>query len=285
MHDLRYSPKLNKLIRQDTPEDLGKPTRHIVEQTMQEGRVEEARQWLDYLFQEIAGIQYLLSVWSWYMVKYILERKSKYTLKSILEESMAPWVGTSAGLKYQQAANIYIKGDLANLEVTDLNWQIYLGQAEKRFFLTLDTPQAQDVRRLEWQGAIHNAMDGGHFEEFKYLLDQRISEEMIIHDILCDWVWALMTLIAKEWGEASLGDVQRATEEPWVTVRYENLRDITPEESLQLSVEAHRGHLAGPKREGSVQVIDEADRFVIHLEQCGSGSRMNSRRSCGGERL
>ena len=274
MHILRYSDKLNRMIRQDTPEDLGKPTRPIVEQVMQEGRVEDAKQWLDYLFQEIAGIQYLLSVWSWYMVQYILERNTEYSLELILKESMAPWIGVSAGLREQQVASVKIGDDLAKLDVRGLNWRIYLRQVEKRFFLTLDTPQAQDVRRSEWQLAIHDAMDAGHFEQFKLLLDQRMAEELIIHDILCDWVWALMTLIAREWGEASLGDVQRATEEPWIKVRYEKIRDITPEESLQLSVEAHRGHLAGPRRDGSVRVIEERERYIIHLEQCGSGSRM-----------
>ena len=45
-----------------------------------------------------------------------------------------------------------------------------------------------------------------------------------------------MTILGHHWGEAALGDIQRATEEPWVTVRYAAIRNITPEESLQLSV-------------------------------------------------
>ena len=74
MDALRYSPTIKRLIRQDPPEQLGRPTRLFLEQAVREGRVDDARQWLDYLALEVGGIHYLLSAWCWYMVRYYLDR-------------------------------------------------------------------------------------------------------------------------------------------------------------------------------------------------------------------
>jgi len=274
MDALRYSPTIKRLIRQDPPEQLGRPTRLFLEQAVREGRVDDARQWLDYLALEVGGIHYLLGAWCWYMVRYYLDRIGEASWPDLAHESMAPWLGTTGGLPGAPVATVICEGSNAQHRVEGLPWPVYLTAGDKRFLVTLGTPAEQEARRAAARVELDAAIAAGDFGTFTRLLDAWRGEDRFIHDVLSDWVWALMTILGHHWGEAALGDIQRATEEPWVTVRYAAIRNITPEESLQLSSEAHRGHFAGPARDGSLTIIDEPDRYVLRLDQCGSGGRM-----------
>jgi hypothetical protein len=276
MDALRYSATIKRMIRQDPPEQLGRPTRPFLEQAVREGRVDDARQWLDYLALEVGGIHYLLSAWCWYMVRYYLDRIGDDAWLDLVHASMAPWLGTTAGLPGEPVAEVVCQGGLhdAQLLLNGLPWPVHLTAGEKRFFVTLGTPAEQEARRGAARAEIDATIVAGDFESFTRLLDAWRGDDRLIHDILSDWVWALLSVLGRKWGEAALGEIQRATEEPWVTVRYAAIRDITPEESLQLSSEAHRGHFAGPMRDGSLTIIVEPDRYVLQLDQCGSGGRM-----------
>jgi hypothetical protein len=271
---LRYSPTIRRVIRQDPPEELGTPTRRYLEAAVREQRMDDARQWLDYLLSEVAGIHYLLSAWSWYMVRYYLDRVGEDSWGALLDGSMAPWLGTTAGLTGQPAATVVTEGHNGVLAVPGLPWEVHLSAGEKRFHLTLGAQAEHDARRSTMKAGMDAAIVADDLAGFDRILDAWRVEDRFIHDVLSDWTWSLLSVLGRRWGEASLGEIQRATEEPWVTVRYAAIGDISPEESLQLSVEAHRGHFAGLHREGGVTVIDEPDRYVIQMDQCGSGGRM-----------
>ncbi len=91
---------------------------------------------------------------------------------------------------------------------------------------------------------------------------------------MCDWAWALISVVARTWGEAVLGEVLRVTEEPWVTVRYAKIAALSVEDSLRLTVEGMRGHFSGPDRRGEISVVEETDRYVLSFDACGTGGRM-----------
>ena len=100
-------------------------------------------------------------------------------------------------------------------------------------------------------------------DEFNRLLDQYLLEARLIHDVICDWAWALLSVMIRTWGEAVLGEVLRVTEEPWVTVRYEKVREMSVADSLRLTIEGMRGHFSGPSRMGGISVAEEDDRYVL----------------------
>jgi hypothetical protein len=274
MSDLRNSELLNRPIRQDANLHLGEPTRPYVEAAIQGANVEEARRWLEYYLNEQAAIRTIFGVWDWYMVRYYLERKGDGAWKELLAKSMAPWVGTTAGLKGQAVADVHVEGHNARLSVAGLPWDVYLEEQGDRYVLTLDSPQAQSERWAKARHAMDEAIQAGNTGEFGRALDAHLIEARMIHDILCDWAWALLTVIGREWGEANLGEVLRVTEEPWVTPRYSKLRDMSISDSLQLTIEGMRGHYSGPNRAGTVSVVEEPDRYVLLFDACGTGGRM-----------
>jgi hypothetical protein len=98
--------------------------------------------------------------------------------------------------------------------------------------------------------------------------------QMGVHDLQADWCWGLLTVFRDALGEERVEEVLRITQAPWLAERYARYADMTPEESLQLTVEGMRGHLTGPGRKGTVDVRDAGDRWVLSFDPCGSGGRM-----------
>ena len=49
--------------------------------------------------------------------------------------------------------------------------------------------------------------------------------------------------------------------------------DEALETLMYVAIEAMRGHLVGPEREGDMEVIEHDDRYVVRFDPCGSGQR------------
>lgn len=274
MSSLQFSPALNRMLRQDAPEKLGAPTRPFLDAAVREGRADDAIQWLDYYLLEFAQIWYIFGVWDWYMVRYYLDRQGDAAWAQLLEASMAAWVGTTAGLKGAPIAHVEVDGLNARLSLPECKRVFYLTEGDKRFDLSLDSPDAQQQRWAEWRAEIEATIRAANADEFNRLLDEYLIQARLIHDVICDWAWALLSVMMRTWGEAILGEVLRVTEEPWVTVRYEKIRELSVANSLQLTIEGMRGHFSGPNRVGGISVAEEVDRFVLSFDACGTGGRM-----------
>lgn len=109
------------------------------------------------------------------------------------------------------------------------------------------------------------------------------------HDKGCDQVSFMLDLVVGHLGEDHIGplwdrlmtpmydfynryDTDRA---PW-TVSYRRI--------LTVAIEALRGHLSGPMREGDIEITDEKDRVVLRFDPCGSGGRSMRTDPVTGER-
>jgi hypothetical protein len=91
-----------------------------------------------------------------------------------------------------------------------------------------------------------------------------------LHDAYVAWIQDLIGGIADRHGEpAVLESLTRTYDLLWAR-RYEAWDSMAPIERLQLSVEGMRGHLSGRGRRGDVGILEEADRFVMILDPCGS---------------
>ncbi len=273
MSVLRVSPGLGRMVRQDPPIHLGDPTRPLLEAAVRDGQAEEAGRWVDYFLLELANIRYIFGVWDWHMVGYYLDRAGPEAWPRLVRESMAPWLGTTAGVR-NAPAEVATEGRNARLSIPGLSHMFHLTERDRQYYLTLDSPAAQEARWADWRASMETAIHAGDTPAVGRLLDAHVVEARLIHDVLCDWAWALLTVIARTWGEAVLGDVLRVTEEPWVTVRYEKVRKLSVLDALRLTVEGMRGHFSGPERRGEISVVEEADRYVLSFDACGTGGRM-----------
>jgi hypothetical protein len=112
------------------------------------------------------------------------------------------------------------------------------------------------------------------FDALEDTLSRLKEAELAVHDVQADWCWGLLTVFRDALGEERMEEVLRVTEEPWLRERYARFAEMTPQESLELTIEGMRGHFTGPGRAGAVDVRDEEDRWVLSFDACGSGGRM-----------
>jgi hypothetical protein len=98
------------------------------------------------------------------------------------------------------------------------------------------------------------------------------------HDKGCDQVSGLLDVVARRLGEERIGPLWDRLMAPMYAsyARYDT--DLTPwpdsfRRLLVVALEALRGHLSGPAREGAIEVEDHPDRVVLRFDPCGSGGR------------
>lgn len=100
-----------------------------------------------------------------------------------------------------------------------------------------------------------------------------------LHDRGADFQAGMLTFIARRFGEATIEEAFATVLDPYLQERYkpfdvrERPYEETLERNLYLSVEAMRGHLVGPSRNGDMDVDEYDDRVVISFDPCGSGGR------------
>lgn len=102
-----------------------------------------------------------------------------------------------------------------------------------------------------------------------------------IHDRYVDLVGGLFNAIATNFGEESVAkayyDYISGPHFEWRYRRFNpnvaSWQEMLPT-NIYLSIESMRGHLCGPKREGDMELTEEADRWVVSFDPCGSGGRL-----------
>ena len=122
--------------------------------------------------------------------------------------------------------------------------------------------------------AARAALARGARAELEAALRELREAAMAVHDAQADWAWGLLSSLRDGLGEERMDEVFRVTQGRWVSERYAALGEMTPQESLELTIEGMRGHFTGPGRRGRIDVVDEGDRFVLSFDPCGTGGRM-----------
>jgi len=99
------------------------------------------------------------------------------------------------------------------------------------------------------------------------------------HDRDVDWTYAYMSEIAERYTDDAIPRMYERVLLPLFAWRYEKFDidkhpwDEALETLMYVACEAMRGHLVGPERTGDMELVEEADRFVLRFDACGSGQR------------
>jgi len=119
------------------------------------------------------------------------------------------------------------------------------------------------------------AIRDGRSSDAEALATYQDQEGKTLHDLMCDWVWGLLTEIARRDGEDAMYDMLRSSLSSSMMERtWKGFLRLTVEQRVQLTAEVMRSHRCGPELDGTVDVLDEEDRYVIRMDPCGSGGRM-----------
>ena len=122
---------------------------------------------------------------------------------------------------------------------------------------------------------ILRAIDEGRSEDAKRLVRYALDEGKGLHDLMCDWVWDVLTQIARREGEETMYEVLRASQASWMLRRtWRAFLAMSVERRVQLTAEIMRAHRSGPAQDGSINIVEDEICFTLELDPCGSGGRM-----------
>ena len=125
------------------------------------------------------------------------------------------------------------------------------------------------------QELICEAVDQGRPEEAKQLARYMVPEGKGLHDLFCDWIWNLLSEIARGFGEEAMHRIMRASQETWFMKRtWKGFLRLSVEERVHVTAEIMRAHHCGPQQDGALEVTEDAERYSIVMDPCGSGGRM-----------
>lgn len=117
---------------------------------------------------------------------------------------------------------------------------------------------------------LKTAIQDGKVETGLTALERLWLEFKIPHDVLVAWINELFNYLAQQTERSVLESILETHQSIWGD-RYATWDLMTPWEKVALTVEGMRGHLSGASRKGDVLVREEADRFMIAFDPCGTG--------------
>lgn len=121
---------------------------------------------------------------------------------------------------------------------------------------------------------INEAIQAGRLEEAMDLVDYLKPEGERVHNIMGDFIYALINYIAETMGEEEVEKAFRYMGEKFYPPGKDVVPAMSPEEILQYRCESFRAHRSGPGGMGNITVVEEPDRFVMYLDPCGTGGHL-----------
>lgn len=275
---LAFSGFLQRLVRVDAPVSQGRATVRLVWDALEKGSLNEATELTTYLVQELQIGHEIFARWTERMAQYVVQHASGWNLYNVHAAAMHPWLATTV-TPYLPVIENQIPELQVNGENVRYGWSV--GAVEVRFSREADTYPLTIYANGERYAPVHTLPDSlratiasGDQMAARERVEAVLVANRLAHEIYCDYCWALLTVLRDTFGEENFGRVMRATMEDWIAVRYKDMVDMSPEELLQLSVEGLRGEYFGAELLGDVEVTEEADRYVLAFDPCGTGGRM-----------
>jgi len=275
---LAFSGFLGRLVRTDPALQQGTATVRLVWEELERGRGRDAADLMAYLIQEQRIGHEIFARWTERMSQYLIRHAPKHSLRDVHAASMQPWLAATAGPYFsdlpKQVPSLDVRGEDVQYTWPATTVAITLRREGDTYPLEVYWRSVRYAPVHDMSAALREAFAAHDRETAQRGIADVIGRNRLVHEIYCDWCWALLTQIRDIFGEEKFGPAMRATMEDWVSVRYQDMLDMSAEELLQLTVEGLRGEFFGPELLGDLEVSEEDDRYVLAFDPCGTGGRM-----------
>ena len=161
--------------------------------------------------------------------------------------------------------------------------EIAAGEARVRALLAGEAGEPFDIH-AGWAaytgeiGAVEAACGAGDAQAARARLERARTLWLETHDRGCDLVYGMLDLVVRHLGERRIGPLWDELMAPMYETYdvYDTATHPWPRSMHRLILIAAlslRGHLSGPGRTGAIEIAEEADRWVLSFDPCGSGGR------------
>lgn len=263
-NQLEVVPELGRPFRVGSLQALSYSNAQVIRNVLKRRQASEAAQWLTYLNANDMMMLAVYSEWSVRWMEYSAKKFGKDGLKALITEALKVWVSTDTADAFSEA-RVTLKALLSGFACAS-DWQNAIGPITEgicKFPKELFDSLQQDIQQEQWDSA--EAL----FETYFRCVRQR-------HDLFAQFCWAFPTAILKYHGQRS---TEEALEGSFNALSMQELMwtvfaSLQPELRAAFLAEHLRFHFSGSGREGSVQIIEESDRYRLVFDPCGSGGAM-----------
>ncbi|MEI6363311.1 MAG: hypothetical protein WCP95_14380 [Actinomycetes bacterium] len=171
-----------------------------------------------------------------------------------------------------EALLVHAIGEVTRVNAGLLQWAI----------IVLETRTGPDVRAASAIGALgsfpagfgprasaRHAIDAHDPEAFHIQVEAALTEVRIIHDQFVWWIQTLLTEVANTHGEEAAIEALLEVDRRLWSEKFAIWGELSPQERLWLSAETARANLAGPLRDGELNIVETESEYRIRLAPCG----------------
>ncbi|MCC6533368.1 MAG: hypothetical protein IT531_12515 [Burkholderiales bacterium] len=124
---------------------------------------------------------------------------------------------------------------------------------------------AEGLARSTWD-EVRAAIEEGRADDALHGIDYGCAEAKMMHDSMCSFADDALTRLAEVAGDGEVERLLRKRYQPLISSWLAKTPDV--KQSLERGIEFQRGHF------GHTSVKEEADRYVVTCDPCGSGGRL-----------
>lgn len=262
---LEALPELGRPFRVGPPEALAMSNANVVRNALKERQVADARQWVEYLRSGDMIMLKVYAEWSVTWHEFANQRFGAIGAKALQGRALEIW----SALPRTERGRCEAKSTLLSLfsELTDE------ADASQRIQLLSEgiCKFPQEVCHLAVK-----SIEEGRWEEAEYAFEDYFKCVRKRHDLFAQYCWAFPTAIRRIHGqkiaeEALAGSFGAMSMQDAMWALFASL---PPALRAAFLAEHLRFHFSGSDREGSVQIVEEPDRYRLIFDPCGSGGAM-----------
>jgi len=267
---LEIVPELGRPFRVGSPEALARSNANVVREALQDRRTAEAKAWLEYLHMNDMFMLRVYAEWSVMWHAFSARRFGSAGAIAVQQRALQVWSGHSRAEP--------------NLEEPKATLHALLAAVSGESDAANNVQQLADgifqVPRELFQ-KLSASVEASCGPETVILFDDYFKCVRVRHDLIAQYCWAFPTAVCEIHGqkiaeEALAGSFGSMSIQDAMWTLFASL---PPPLRAAFLAEHLRFHFSGTGREGSVQIVEEPDRYRLVFDPCGSGGAM--RRDAG----
>ena len=114
---------------------------------------------------------------------------------------------------------------------------------------------------------ITESLDAGDKERAKELSQRMYREFLAMHNLLSDWVTALLTFVGRSYGDEALREALKEGVAAWIKPFCERYTNKSPRRKVEMLASGLRGHLQ------PLEIEEDEEKFIIKQCPCNTGYR------------
>jgi hypothetical protein len=270
-----------RTVRMGTPEALGVSDLARTQAHVAAGRFADAGAYIEYMHPSHVMMVEVTYEWCLRANAELERRRSAAETSRIRADAEEEW--RKIGALGPKRPALAAMAERLSARFIDEHLAAELGRKRSKTLSIANPALTAELETLQERALA--ALRQGQREEAAAAVDCYYEHARACHDALIEYLWAFSAAMARQGGDELVDEVLSAAFRgvPAINMMWPALHVFGPAEAAFFLAEHLRGHFSGAGRQGGVEIIEEADRYRLVMDPCGSGGAV--RRKLAGSEL